>query len=138
MTDHSGKRFPQPSSETQHYWQGCHEHELRIQHCRDCGNYQFYPRIICTSCMSQAVDWIQTEGRGEVLSYTIITRAVSEGYAADVPYVVALIKLQEGPCMMSNVINCPHEEVSIGMPVSVVFEDWSEEISIPKFQPNSN
>lgn len=88
--------------------------------------------------MSQDVEWIQTAGRGEVLSYTIITRAVSEAYAADVPYVVALIKLQEGPCMMSNIINCAAEEVCIGMPVAVVFEDWSEAISIPKFQPNSN
>ncbi|MFT5133010.1 MAG: putative OB-fold protein [Gammaproteobacteria bacterium] len=135
MNEHSGKRFPLPSPETKHYWQGCHEHELRIQRCKDCGNHQFYPRIICTSCMSSHVEWIESSGKGEVLSYTIITRAVSEAYVQDVPYIVALIKLQEGPCMMSNVVKCEVEEVKIGMPVSVVFEDWSEEISIPKFQP---
>ncbi len=136
MSDHSGKRFPQPSPETRHYWEACREHQLLIQQCKDCDHYQFYPRIICTSCMGQNLEWFQSAGKGEVLSYTIITRAVSEAYAADVPYVVALIKLEEGPTMMSNVVECNVEEVKIGMPVTVVFEDWSEEISIPKFRPD--
>ncbi len=135
MTDHGDKRFPQPSPETRHYWEGCHQHQLRIQRCKDCGHYQFYPRIICSVCMSQSIEWIPAAGRGEVLSYTIITRAVSAAYAADVPYVVALIKLEEGPCMMSNVVECDVEQLHIGLPVTVTFEDWSEEISIPRFRP---
>ncbi len=135
MIDHSGKRFPRPSPETKPYWEACREHQLHIQHCRDCGHYQFYPRIICTSCMSRYVEWVRSTGTGKVSSYTIITRAVSAAYTADVPYIVALIELEEGPTMMSNVIDCNVELVKTGMPVTVVFEDWSEEISIPKFRP---
>jgi len=70
-----------------------------------------------------------------VRSFTICRRAVSKAYAAEEPYVVALIQLEEGPTMMSNVVQCDVQEVKVGMPVEVMFEEWSEEISIPKFYP---
>jgi uncharacterized OB-fold protein len=85
--------------------------------------------------MSQNVEWVKASGRGEVISFTIVRRPVSKAYADEVPYVVALIKLEEGPSMMSNIIECDVDSVKIDMPVHVVFEDWSNEISIPKFQP---
>jgi hypothetical protein len=68
-------------------------------------------------------------------SYTVVRRAVSQAYAAEVPYVVALVELEEGPTLMSNVIDCPVDEMRIGMPVEVVFDDWPEGVSIPKFRP---
>lgn len=135
MTDHSGKIFPRPTPETAPYWEGCREHELRMQRCGSCGQYQFYPRIICSSCMSDDLHWATVSGAGEVLSFTIVRRAVAEAYNPEVPYVVALIQLQEGPTMMSNVVECDPERVVVGMPVSVLFEDWSDEISMPKFRP---
>ena len=85
--------------------------------------------------MSENLEWVKASGRGQVLTFTIVRRAVSEAYAADVPYVVALIQLDEGPTMMSNVIQCDPETLKIGSPVQVVFEDWSEEISVPQFRP---
>ena len=78
---------------------------------------------------------MQASGRGSVKTFTIVRRAVSQAYAAEVPYVVALVDLEEGPTMMSNIVGCGVEEVSIGMPVEVVFEDWAEGVSIPKFRP---
>ena len=74
-------------------------------------------------------------GLAEVSSFTIVRRPVSKAYADEVPYVVALIKLDEGPTMMSNIVECDIDNVNIGMRVEVLFEDWSEEISIPKFRP---
>ncbi len=135
MTDHSGKIFPVPTPETAPYWQGCHEHELRLQHCRGCGQYQFYPRIICSGCMGDDLQWVAVSGVGEVLSFTLVRRAVSAAYSSEVPYVVALIQLREGPTMMSNVVECDPESVAVGMPVTVLFEDWSDAVSIPKFRP---
>jgi uncharacterized OB-fold protein len=85
--------------------------------------------------MSENLEWVKASGRGQVLTFTIVRRAVSEAYAADVPYVVALIQLDEGPKMMSNVVQCDPETLKIGSPVQVVFEDWSEEFSIPQFRP---
>jgi uncharacterized OB-fold protein len=135
MIDHSGKNFPRPSPETAVYWEACRNHQLMIQKCSNCNHYQFYPRIICTECMSQDVEWIVASGLAEVSSFTIVRRPVSKAYADEVPYVVALIKLDEGPAMMSNIVECDIDNVKIGMRVEVLFEDWSEEISIPKFRP---
>lgn len=132
---HADKNLPRPTPETQHYWQGCKEGELRIQLCAACGEYQFYPRFLCSSCMSDQVEWVTSTGQGKLVSFTIIRRAVSEAYAAEVPYAVAIIQLDEGPTMMSSLVDCDCESVSVGMIVEVVFEEWSEEISIPKFRP---
>ncbi len=135
MTDHSGKIFPTPTPETAHYWAGCREHELRLQRCDSCGQHQFYPRSLCSHCMSDQLQWVVASGAGEVISFTIVRRAVSEAYNPEVPYVVALVQLAEGPTMMSNLVQCDPESVQVGMPVSVTFEDWSEQVSIPKFCP---
>lgn len=135
MADHSGKNFPRPTAETAAFWEGCTNHQLKVQCCDDCGHYQFYPRIFCTQCSSKQVSWVAVTGRGRVRSFTICRHAVSKAYAAEAPYVVALIQLEEGPTMMSNVVQCDVQDVKVGMPVEVMFEEWSEEISIPKFYP---
>ncbi len=135
MTSPASKPLPVPTRETQPYWEGCRKHELRIQRCTQCGHYQFYPRLYCTRCMSEEVEWVRASGRAQVLSFTIVYRPVSQAFAAEVPYVVALVTLEEGPQMMSQIVGCAPEEVFIGLPVEVEFEDWTEEISIPKFRP---
>lgn len=135
MTDLTGRNLPHPTPETAPYWEACREQKLLIQRCSSCGHYQFYPRIICTECASRQVEWLPARGRGKVVSFTIVRQAISEAYAAEVPYVIALIQLDEGPTMMSNVVQSDPERLAIGMPVEVVFEAWSEEITMPKFRP---
>ena len=135
MAAPASKPIPVPTRETRPYWDGCKQHELRIQQCAACGHSQFYPRLYCTACMSERVEWVKASGRGTVLSFTIVYRPVTQAFAAEVPYVVALITLDEGPQLMSNVVGCAPEQVYIGMPVEVTFEDWTEEISVPKFKP---
>lgn len=138
MTKAHHKYFPGPTPETAAYWEGCRKHELLIQRCGHCGAHQFYPRILCSVCMSDHLEWVRSTGRGHVLTLTIVRRAVCEAYADEVPYVVALIQLEEGPTMMSNVVQCDPDSVEVGMPVEVAFEDWSEEITIPKFRPQAS
>lgn len=133
MTDLSGRNLPRPTPETATFWEGCREGKLLIQRCGSCGHHQFYPRLVCTRCTSSPVAWAQASGRGEIVSFTIVRQAISQAYAEEVPYIVALIRLDEGPTMMSNVIGCDPEQVSIGMPVEVAFETWSEELAVPKF-----
>ncbi|HUN57762.1 MAG TPA: Zn-ribbon domain-containing OB-fold protein [Candidatus Binataceae bacterium] len=129
------KPIPVPTRETKPYWEGSKARELRIQRCAACGNAQFFPRIYCTRCMSDRVEWIKASGRGKVLSYTVVHRPVSPAFAGEIPYVVALVTLDEGPTMMTNIVGWEPEQLKIGMPVAVTFEDWTEEISIPKFRP---
>lgn len=135
MKDHVDKFLPRPTPESAPFWQGCRDQKLLLQYCTSCGTYQFYPRVVCASCMSEQIEWREVSGRGTVESYTIVARAVSEAYAPDVPYVIALITLEEGPRMMSNVIGCGHESVKCGLVVEVEFETWSDDITMPKFRP---
>ncbi|MGO9264759.1 MAG: Zn-ribbon domain-containing OB-fold protein [Candidatus Binataceae bacterium] len=131
----TNKPLPAVTLETAPYWDAARRHELHIQRCAACGQHQFYPRIYCAQCFSDRVEWIKASGRAKVTTFTIVRRPVSPAFADDVPYVVALVTLAEGPTMMTNIVGCAPEKVAIGMPVEVTFEDWTEEISIPKFKP---
>ena len=129
------KLQPTPTPESAAYWEACNEGRLVIQRCGACGHHQFYPRLLCTRCMSGDLGWHEASGQGRVKSFTIIRRPVTEAYADDVPYVVALIELAEGPTMMSNVVGCDPESVAIGMEVAVDFERRTEAIAVPVFRP---
>jgi uncharacterized OB-fold protein len=135
MAAQPAKPIPVPTLETRPYWEGCKAHELRIQRCAACAHHQFFPRMYCTQCMSDRVEWVEASGRGKVLSYTIVHRPVSPAFKDEIPYVVALVTLDEGPTMMTNIVGWSPQSLAIGMPVAVTFEDWTEEISIPKFRP---
>ena len=134
-TETPTKALPPVSPESLEYWEGCRDGKLLLQRCTDCGHVQFYPRLLCSACAGERLEWQQAEGRGVVKSFTIIRRAVSAAYEPDAPYVVALIELAEGPTMMSNVVGCEPESVAIGMAVQLDFEAISEAISLPIFRP---
>jgi len=129
------KPIPVPNEDSKPYWEGCNAGKLLIQRCKACATPRFYPRIVCGSCGSMDSDWIETTGRGSVFSYSIIHRAPSPAFKDDVPYVLAIVELEEGVRMMTNVVKCDVSTVAIGMPVQVVFDRVSEEIAVPKFVP---
>ena len=135
MSKQLSKHFPVPTPETAPYWEACHNHQLLIQKCADCGKHQFYPRTVCSYCLGGNLEWTEASGRGEVVSYTIMHRAVPKAYADSDVTILALIRLEEGVKMMSNVVGCHPGEVRTGMAVEVTFEDWSDEISVPMFRP---
>ena len=129
------KPIPKPDRETRPFWEGAKQQKLLIQHCLDCGAYQFYPQAHCRGCLSDRLDWVESKGTGCVYSYSVVHRAPSAAFDKDAPYTVALIDLPEGCRMLSNVVEVGPEEVRIGMEVEVVFEEITPEISLPKFRP---
>lgn len=131
------KPLPQPTPETQPYWDGCKQNKLLIQRCRQCGRYQFYPRSVCAGpdCTSDQLEWVESKGRGRVKSYTASYVPGAPGFENELPYVVAIITLEEGVQMLSNVVACPPDAVYCEMPVEVVFEDVTPDITLPKFRP---
>lgn len=135
MDAYAGKTLPRPTPLTQAWWEACRNHELLIQRCSKCGHFQFYPRTFCTACNSPDVEWAPASGRGRVKTFTVIRQPVSKAYAPEVPYLIALIQLEEGPTMMSALVECEPESAAVGMPVEVVFEQWTEQITLPKFRP---
>jgi len=91
--------------------------------------------VVCVNYGDDRLDWSRASGSGKIVSFTVVRRAISAAYAAEVPYVIALIQLDEGPQMMSNVVECDVDAVAIGMDVAVCFDDWDVDITIPKFKP---
>ena len=130
----SGKPVPRVDASSAPYWQGNADGRLLLQRCTECDHVQFYPRLVCTACGGRELAWTESSGRGAVRTFTVIRRAVSPAFEADVPYVVALIALDEGPTMMTNLVDCDPNAVSIGQRVRVVFERRGE-VVLPQFTP---
>ncbi len=133
--DKPGKLIPIPTDETAEFWAGCRRRELRLQRCAACKQYQFPPQSFCRHCSGDEVSWVATSGRGKVLSCTIVHWSPNPAYAADAPYSLALIQLDEGPRLLTNIVGCQPGEVRIGTEVAVVFEQCTPEIMLPKFRP---
>ena len=134
MNDGYEKPLPYIHRETSDYWEGARRHELLLPKCRSCGRHHFYPRDFCPWCFSADVGWTKASGRGVIYSFTVCHRP-APSFEKDVPYNLALIELDEGVRMMSSVVDCPLDEIRIGMAVEVVFDDVTSQVSLPKFRP---
>ncbi|TCN53423.1 hypothetical protein EV641_10667 [Rhodococcus sp. SMB37] len=115
------------------FWNSCERGELLIQYCRNCEQWQFYPRFLCSHCASLDVVWRAASGTGTLETFSVVRRAAGE-FEAMTPYTVALVRLTEGPTMMSNVVDCAETDLAIGMPLQVRFEHRNE-IRVPVFEP---
>ena len=129
------KPLPTVSGETKPFWDACRRGQLLIQKCDRCGEFQFYPRGICANCWSEDIRWVTASGKGTVWTYTVTYQNRTPGFAEDVPYVLALVELEEGVRMFTNIIECQPRDVSIGMPVEVTFVQANNQISVPYFRP---
>ncbi len=127
--------LPQPTPETQHFWDGCKAGELRLQRCTDCKDAYFPPRPFCPKCGSRSVEEFKATGRGFLYSYVINFRPRPD--LGTEPHSIAVVQLDEGPRMMTNIVGCPQtpEALKLDMPVEVTFQSFSDEISLPFFQP---
>ena len=117
------------------FWEAARKEKLIIQKCQDCNNHIFYPRIACPHCFSDKVEWVEASGKGTVYSYTVVTNNAPSAFIADMPFVIAIVKLEEGVQMLSNIIKCNPDDVVCDMPVEVTFEKLDEEFTLPKFRP---
>ena len=117
------------------YWEGAREGKLLLQRCCDCGRLRFFPRYLCTECGSDKTEWSEVSGRGTVHIFTIVHRAAFPEFQAITPYIVALIDLEEGPRMMTNIVGDDAHDVAIGDAVTVTFEArGSEGAKVPQFR----
>ena len=129
--------LPIPNEDSYPYWNATNNNQLLLQHCKSCGRYRFPPQHLCPNCWSEDVEWLPVSGKGEVYTFAIARQAIRPDWRDKVPYVVALVQLDEGPKIFSNVIDCAPENVEIGMKVAVTFEHVTEEMALPKFRPVS-
>jgi uncharacterized OB-fold protein len=134
MTDYT-KPIPAITPDMRPFFDAAKRRELVVQRCTQCGQHRFPAREICSNCLSRGVEWVRVSGVGEVFSYNVMHQVYHPGFAAEVPYAVVVIKLQEGAKMNSNLVGVPPADIRVGMPVRVIFEDISDEVTLPKFVP---
>ena len=129
--------MPQPLADaiSLPFWQAAAEHRLVVQRCTGCGHMRLPPAPICPECRSAAADWKRVSGRGEVYTYTIVHRPIAAGQ--QLPFVIAVIALAEagGVRIISNLVGGKPDDVAVGMPVELVWEDMSAELAVPRFRP---
>jgi uncharacterized OB-fold protein len=129
------KPLPHVTPLARPFWDGTRLHELRLQRCRACGAFRFPPQVLCRACLAEESDWIATSGRGHVYSFVVQHRPATPAFTADLPYVVAVVELEEGPLMLTNIIGCPPGDVRVGLAVEVAFLDATDEVTLYPFRP---
>ena len=128
---------PIPQPESDFYWEKCKEHQLWLRHCKACNNTYFYPRDICPGCFSRDTDWIQSSGKAILHAFAIVYRAPVPAFRGKEPFVTAIVELEGGARMPTNILDCEAdpEHIKIGMALQVTFDDLDDKISLPKFRP---
>jgi uncharacterized OB-fold protein len=131
------KPMPRPESRglTAPFWEATKRHELVCQRCRQCSKWIFYPREQCPTCFSTDLEWAGLSGQGRVFAFTIVQQPAHRAFEPDVPYAYAIVQLDEGVRMPTNIVDCALEDIRVDMPVSVTFDDVSPEWTLVKFRP---
>jgi uncharacterized OB-fold protein len=132
----SAMRFdlPSPDPETQPFWDGCREGRFLVRHCNACGRDYFYPRPFCPTCWSDDVEWKEASGRGTLYTYSIVHVNDLPPFNQHVPYVAAIVELDEGPRVMTNIEGTPFDQLRIGAAVEVDWKPISDDVTIPVFR----
>jgi uncharacterized protein len=127
--------LPTPDPETQPYWDAAREGRLLVRRCRPCDRAYFYPRDFCPTCWSDDVEWVEASGRATLYTWSVVHRNDLPPWGERVPYVAAVVDLEEGPRMMTNVEGCDLAALKVGMALQVDFRKETDEITVPVFRP---
>lgn len=127
---------PQSNDLTEPFWQASRDKKYLIQWCTSCDHSIYYPREVCPSCLSEEkLEWRTASGQGEVYTYNVMHKAGVPFMADQVPYVVALVMLEEGARILTNIVNCDPSTVKVGMPVQLTWEELSDGRNLAVFEP---
>jgi uncharacterized OB-fold protein len=133
MTNYK-KPLPQPTPWSKNFWEGTKNKKLLIQKCKNCNQMIMYPKKYCPFCMGDEMDWVEASGRGKIYSFTVVYNNPPSAFLKDLPFTIAIIKLEEGVQMLSNIVATDYESLKCEMDVEVVFDNVTDEISLPKFR----
>ena len=133
----SAMRFdlPSPDAETMPFWDAAKEGRLLIKRCRACDEFHFYPRPFCPHCWSEDVEWVEAGGKATLYTWSIVRRNDLPPFPERVPYVAAIVDLDEGPRMMTNVVDCDFDDLIEGMALEAVYHPISDDVTIVRFRP---
>src|SRR5205807_5996022 len=116
------------------YWQHMREHRLHIQRCATCGRVRMYPRPMCDACYSMEYEWVPASGRGKVYSWCVVHQPIHPAFKDDLPFNITEVELDEGVRIRSTVVEVTPDELRVGMPVEIVYDDVNDDVTLPKFR----
>ena len=135
----TGRDYPLPipvaDERTEPFFRGAKEHKLLLPRCRQCGAYRTPGAERCPDCWSTETEWVEASGRGRLYSFGIMHQQYHPAFAEVIPYNFAIVELEEGPRLVTNIVDCPNEELRVDMPVEAVYDDVSEETTLVRFRP---
>jgi uncharacterized OB-fold protein len=129
--------LPSPDESTEDFWAATRDGRLLIKRCGDCGKAHHYPRPFCPSCWSENVSWEEASGRATLYTYSVVHVNDLPPFPDRVPYVAAVVDLDEGPRLMTNIVDCDFDDLRIGMPLEVAFREETETVTLAVFRPAS-
>ncbi len=129
------KPVPESDEEWQPFFDGARRGALMIQQCTQCSTSLAPGTTVCTECLSGSLTWVQASGRGTLFTFGVMHQTYHPGFSGEAPYNVAVVELEEGPRLNTNIVDVANEDLKVGMPVEVTFEAVSDEVSLPKFRP---
>lgn len=128
-------KAPHPTVETQPFWDATAQGRIDLAVCDACGFIPWYPRGVCPDCQSTDLTWTTMSGKGTVYSYSVTRAGVGRAWREHLPFVLAYVQLDEGPIMMTNIVDCDPDSVTVGMAVTAVFDDTGEGTALVRFAP---
>lgn len=134
MTQHTiSKPLPEPDEASRPFWDGAAAGRLMLMKCVDCGAFRLPSRMHCDRCLSDRVTWEQASGRGTVRTFGVMHQSYHPGFAAELPYNVTIVELDEGPRLPTNLVGVSNADIEVGMPVTVEW-DRHTDVTLPKFR----
>ncbi len=128
------KPLPKPEGLNADFYRECANGRLCFQRCDDCGSWRHLPRYLCASCGSAAFRWTESSGRGRIFSWTVTHQAAHPAFAADTPFAIVVVEMEEGVRLVSDLPGVPLDSLAIDLPVEVFLESRSSEIGLPHFR----
>ena len=127
--------LPTPDNTTRPFWDAAREGRFLVKRCRACERAHYYPRPFCPHCWSDDVDWEEASGRASLYTWSVVHQNDLSPWPDRVPYVAAVVELEEGPRAMTNIVECDFESLRVGQPLRVDFRATSDDVTLPVFRP---
>ncbi len=134
MSTDYAKPLPEFTEDNRPFWEGCKQHKLLLQKCSGCGHHRSASPT-CPECWSMEHEWVQASGKGMVYSWIVVHQRYNRAFEPDLPYNVAIVELEEGPRLVTNLVEIENENIRPGLPVEVTWDDVTEEVTLHKFKP---
>lgn len=132
---HITRPLPTITADNEEFWQSTRAHAAKLQRCNVCGQFWYYPGPVCHHCGAQDWTWTALSGEGSIYSYSVLERAKGNPYENDVPIAIVLVRLAEGPVIMSNLVDYEPSDLKIDAAVQMTYEDVNDEVTLPVFVP---